>query len=195
MPCDWISDPPSPASGSKTPPLIVPKRVSTSSLPPPVAPTSWQPAHEVPLNTGPRPSAAPPDGREGRPPVAEARQLVGRQPGKGAPKSTGPERRPSRAEGEVLVVRRLVPRISEFARPCRTAQRQGHQEQQPSCTCSAARWPVPHGDWVFRWPSERQRWVSCARPCEHGDVSAVQRSRLAGHRRRPYTVCSRESPG
>src|SRR5262245_40986650 len=60
-----MSEPPSSDSGSKcsgseskvpaTPP---PKRVSTTSLQPPIAPTLWQPAHEVPLRTGPKPSAA-----------------------------------------------------------------------------------------------------------------------------------------
>src|SRR5262249_59299714 len=61
---------------------------------------------------GPQAVGRPLDRLECRPPVAETLQLVGRQPAKGVPKGTGPERRPSRAEGEVLVVRRLVPRIS-----------------------------------------------------------------------------------
>src|SRR5207253_2149658 len=59
MPVVWMSDPPCAAIGSKAPAVIVPKRVSTVSLPPPVAPTLWQPAHEVPLKTGPSPSSIP----------------------------------------------------------------------------------------------------------------------------------------
>src|SRR5262249_56529651 len=70
------------------------------------------PAARGAVEHGPQAVGRPLDRLECRLPVAETLQLVGRQPAKGVPKGTGPERRPSRAEGEVLVVRRLVPRIS-----------------------------------------------------------------------------------
>src|SRR6185436_11301612 len=55
MPVVWISEPPSLASGSKTPLVVRPKRVSTVVPAPPVAPALWHAAHETSLNTGPRP--------------------------------------------------------------------------------------------------------------------------------------------
>ena len=57
IPWDWISDPPRWVSGSNTLLVIVPNRVSTMSLSPPTAGFEWQAAHDVPLKTGPRPSA------------------------------------------------------------------------------------------------------------------------------------------
>src|SRR5947209_2780108 len=51
-----MSEPPNCARGSKTPLVVVPKRVTVRSLPPPTAGTLWHSAQERPLKTGPRPS-------------------------------------------------------------------------------------------------------------------------------------------
>src|SRR4051812_17529763 len=84
-----MSEPPNAASASNAPLVVVPKRVSTRVLLPPIATPGpvWQAAHETSLNTGPNPSAGVSAVANSIRPSVNASRSACVAPASGSPKS------------------------------------------------------------------------------------------------------------
>ena len=120
IPSVWMSGPPRFTSGSNTPLVIVPNRVSTVSLPPPVPPTLWQAAHDVPLRTGPSPSATSSTVSNAARPSPKRCSSSGDSPRIGSPNSPAAARLSASAVGNRSVAARRAC-MGPAARPRRRA--------------------------------------------------------------------------